>query len=290
MRRARTRRERRARERQTARRRRLLAVFALLGVIALAASLPAALIWRQIDRASLVVDERGCAPHDLPRHVVVLIDQSDELSPRWRAFVQALIPAIAEGDGFPPYARLSVYTLTDDAEAPAEEVLSECRPPQAGAGSFLFDTRADRTAREARYAAFYEQAIESAVGRVGLRGPRAATPLIEALVALQPALLREEADATELIVVSDFMQYSDALSHYGRYEPYADFAATRRGAALTAFLGVDRARLFYVRRPELADRQDDAHTTFWRDYFAAAGAEDLDVIDDPLSALDGVGG
>lgn len=286
MRRARSRAERRAREERARGRRRLLSAGLIIGLTLAALALPAALVWRQVSQARLGLDERGCAERERPRHVVVLIDQTDPLDPRWAAFAQKLAPALTAAASFPTYGRISIYTLTPDAALPIKRVLAECKPPDPRSGSVLFDTRAEREAREARFSGFYEERIAAAARELGARrSPREASPLLEALVALQAELAAWPAERAELIVVSDMMQYSDAFSQYGRYEPFAEFHATRKGQALTPFLEVERARLYYVRRSELAERQDAAHLDFWRALFLAAGVKTLDVVEDPLAAI-----
>lgn len=286
MRRARTRRERRAREQRTTVRRRVGAVLALIAVALVVMALPAALIWRQMSETRLSVDADGCAAEHRPRHVLLIIDQSDELSPQWTGYVQQLIPAIAAGETFPAYARLSVFTLSADLDAPLDLVLSQCRPPDPEQGSLLFDTRSERAERQAAFDAFYQDEIAAAVGRTGQSGPRRATPLLEAFVALQDVLLQQPAEETTLIIVSDMMQYSANFSHYGGYPDLAAFASSRAGDALLPFLRVDAVDVNYVRRPELSREQNEAHDQFWRDYFARAGVERLSVVSDPLAALE----
>ncbi len=286
MRRARTRRERRAREHKEDRRRRALATAAIAALVAIGLALPGVLAWRYLSAPTVELDAQGCPLGTAPRHVVVVIDQTDELPPAWRAFVRALIPDIAEDPGFPPGSRLTVFGVAGDADAPLDAILSECRPPSPEAGSMLFDTRTERNARRERFDAFYEERIQAAVGRTANAGPREATPLLEAMVALQEALAQTPAVRTDIILVSDMMQYvRGRLNHYASYPDFATYRATPRGARLTAYLGADAVTTYYVVRPELAQHQTQAHRAFWTDYFAAAGEAALTWIDDPLEAL-----
>lgn len=150
----------------------------------------------------------------------------------------------------------------------------------------LFDTRAERNARRERFDAFYEERIQAAVGRTANAGPREATPLLEAMVALQDSLAETPAVRTDILIVSDMMQYvRGRLNHYASYPDFATYRATPRGARLAAYLGADAVTTYYVVRPELADYQTESHRQFWTDYFAAAGEATLTWIDDPLEAL-----
>lgn len=286
MRRARSRRERRAREAQAVQRRRVVATIAMVALVAIGIALPGVLIWRFLSAPDVRVDASGCAVATAPpRHVVIVIDQTDALPPPWRAFVRQLIPAVAAAESFPTYGKLTVLGLTANIESPLEEILSECRPPEPDGGSVLFNTRAEREARQERFDAFYDERIQAAVGRAENAGPREASPLLEAFVALQDRLIEEDAGETELIIISDMMQFTRAFSHYGGYSSYDDFVATARGGRLTAALRADALTAYYVRRPELADRQDAVHRDFWSDYFVASGGLTPRWVSDPLAAL-----
>lgn len=258
----------------------------MAALVAIGLALPAVLIVRGLSGPAMEFDAQGCPLGAAPRHVVIVIDQTDELPPAWRAFVRALIPSVAEGASFPTGSRLSVFGLAGDAAAPLDAILSECRPPSPEPGSVLFDTRAERAARQDRFDAFYDRRIQAAVGRTANAGPREASPLLEALVALQERLAETPAVRTDIVMVSDMMQYvRNRFTHYANYPPFDAFRQTPQGARLTAFLGADSMTVYYVRRPELADDQTEAHRAFWTAYFAAAGGGALTWVEDPRQAL-----
>ncbi len=285
MRRARTRRERRAREAQSERRRRVWATLAITGLVAVFLAFPGILIWRAVSGPAIVYDDRGCSPDRLPRHVVLVLDQTDELPPPWQALVRQLAPTIASSADFPTFGRLTIVGLNDNVDAPLTEILSECRPPEPRASSLLFDTRDEREARQERFDGFFDQRIQGALSRAGATASREASPLLEAMVALQDLLLDRPAARTDVIFLSDMMQYTRNLSHYGDYPSHQSFAATRRGARLQSVLPLDSLTIYYVRRPRLASRQDALHQDFWNDYFEDAGAADVRWVSQPRDAL-----
>lgn len=292
MRRARTRRERRAREKRSAQIRRLGAISAIVGVIVAAGGLPGVLVWRELTKPEMIIDESGCSPTDRPLHVVVLIDQTDDLDPQWEGFVKGLAPALVKGDRLPEFGRLTVFGLTDDRTAPLELWLSECKPPEEN-GSFLFDSRADRVATQSRLAAFYEDKIADVAARFETNAGRDASPILEGVVALgdfvQGINIDRRAEETRVIVVSDMLQFTRAsprITHYGANAPDFDaFYAAPTGRALTALLDVEQVIVHYVRRNGDEDHQSDGHMAFWSDYFQAAGVDVLTWNDDPLAAM-----
>ncbi|MFN3946205.1 MAG: hypothetical protein ACK4K7_14870 [Allosphingosinicella sp.] len=79
-----------------------------------------------------------------------------------------------------------------------------------------------------------------------------------------------------LVLLSDMMQHSDLLSHYGR-----GVAHLRRGAGALdgeadaqADMSEAAIRVQYVRRRGLKT-QGEAHQDFWRDFFEKRGAQDI---------------
>lgn len=288
MRRARTRKERRAKEQRAAQMKRLGAIGAIIGVIVLGASLPGFMIWRELTKTEIVVDANGCSSDVFPLHVVVLIDQTDPMEGRWDAFVQQVIPKLADDPDMPDFGRLSVYGLTDQRDAPLDEIVVACKPPNPGEGSFLFDTQAERNARQAEYLSFYADKVAPAARAAAETTAREASPILEGLRALQDVLLDAPADETRVVIISDMLQYtpsSPRYTHYGAYAAFEDFAATRAGERVKAYLPADEVIVHYVRRGSVGAHQDQVHVDFWAGYFAIAGVGTLIWNDDPLVAM-----
>ncbi len=296
MRRARTRRERREKEKRSVRNRRLIAVSAIVGVIVALTAIPTVLIVRELTKERIELDEFGCSETFRPAHIVILIDQTDDLPPQWASYVQRLVPALARSGDLPDYGRLSVYSLTDDRAEPLERWLSECKPPNNAGGSFLFDTQADRSESQERLQAFYEEKIAEISARFEGNSVRDASPILEGLVALSQdiddAELEIQAERTHVIVVSDMLQFTreaPRITHYGESDPdFTEFFAGRQGRDLTPLLDVERMTVHYVRREDESEsrHQTEGHVAFWRAYFEQAGVEQLNWNDDPRAAVE----
>lgn len=289
MRRARTRKERRAKEQRAVRVRRLGAIAAIVVVICAGGALPGWLIVHELTKPNITIDPAGCSPDHQPEHIVVLIDQTDPMPPQWLAYTQQVMPQLAADPEMPTYGRLSVFGLDDNRAAPLAKIVSACKPPNPGEGSFLFDTQAVRSARQAEYDAFYAEKVQRAADAAGQSTTREISPILEGLRALQDYLLEHPADSTTLYVLSDMLQYTPnapRFTHYGNYPSFADFSDTRAGAAVKAYLPVDTVIVLYVQRPGMSQHQTQTHRDFWHDYFTAAGVGAVEWVDDPIKAIE----
>lgn len=277
MRRARTRAKRRAQaaRAEAAGRRRRAFARALVAGLAVAVGLAGGWLgWRAA--APWAAGLAACATGPAPARALIVIDATDPLDPRWRAAAEAAI--LDRAATLPARGRLTIAALAPDPAAPVDVVFDACRPSEGGRGRFLFDAGLDAETRAARLSDFYDARVAPAAPAGRKRTP---SPLLEALVALSD---RTAGPESELILVSDMLQYSAADTHYGQPRDYEIFAASRAGAGLTAALSGVKVRVFYMRRPGLEGEQGPHHQAFWRAYFAAAGAARPVFEDDPNGA------
>jgi hypothetical protein len=205
----------------------------------------------------------------LETSVTIIVDTTDPLT---RLQASRLAAAVRDArEALPIHAKLTLLVL--DAANPFDphEILSLCNP---GSVRDLnpFTQTASRVAR--RWRESFEAPIDAAVEAL-TRAPTAPrSPIIETIAA---ATARPDFDSRiprrRLLVVSDLLQHEPGgYSHYTGDVRWQRFASSRLAASAWADLAGVEVEIEYLRRPESARLQSDAHRAFWRDWFLRSGA------------------
>ncbi len=254
-----------------------LRAIALIGAICLAlAGVGAAAVVSKAPR----LDSATLCPTDRRIEVstLILVDTTDPLS---RIQAQRLIAAVRDArDALPAHARLTILFV--DAENPYDprEILALCNPgsPRDINPFTQTATRIERRWREA-----FETPIENAIGAL-LRAPTARrSPIMESIAA---ATARPDFDARisqrRLLIVSDLIQHEPGgYTHYQPNFRWERFAQSRLSQSAQGNLAGARVDVEYLRRPNDARIQTDAHRTFWLQWFQNAGAMSINFIGIP---------
>lgn len=219
------------------------------------------------------LDDQGCPRKSGPsREIIVLLDTSDPLTPIHKAKLRSILdemtdPAasgrhetlpVREGE------RVSFYRLRSASipESPVEQI---CNPGGNPADRGWKDELVTGgVITEWRYKQF-EEAIEDLFPEAN-GPPQPASPLLEtiAVVTARHAPSRranEDVKPAHLIIISDLLQHTKMLSHYGSY-PEPDSLPR----ALAADLSRVEVSLFRLERQKYAKHQTAKHFYWWTDW------------------------
>lgn len=226
----------------------------------------------------LRLDQDLCPVDQAPRrNTVLLLDTSDPLTPQHREELKRLVrdmqvpPEETQGtieaatsDFYVARSEaLIVYELAQNL-GEMEPVLRVCNPgghPDTWRWWYgLFRGKAIAVRRWQRFGEIVEEMFDAPRESA----PQPQSPIIEALGVIVPrhaSSLRispQSASRTHLIVYSDLLQHSDALSHYGPYPPTEDIQEELK----TNLSGIE-VSLFRLERAEYERWQTVDHYYWW---------------------------
>ena len=219
------------------------------------------------------LDENLC-PRDgqPPRNTLLLLDTSDPLSVKHRAELRRLVKELQSPTAelrVAPGEALIVYELGADLDA-LVPVLQVCNPGEhPDQWEWWQELTRGRAIDLQRWRRFRE-AVEGLFVQIETEATQSSSPLIETLGVIVPRhapSARESAASdgghTHLILFSDLLQHSAALSHYGAYPAAEDIRKTPRLRALqTDLAGID-VSLFRLERSREARWQTTNHYYWW---------------------------
>ena len=220
-----------------------------------------------------LLDENLCPRDREPsRNTVLLLDTSDPLSVKHRAELQRLVSELQSQTAELQVAAgeaLIVYELGSDLDALAP-VLQVCNPGEhPDQWEWWQELTRGRAIDLQRWRRFRE-AVEGLFDQIETETAQSSSPLIETLGVIVPRhapSAREAASGagghTHLILFSDLLQHSEALSHYGVYPAAEEIRNTPRLRALqTDLTGID-VSLFRLGRSRDARWQTPDHYFWW---------------------------
>jgi len=223
----------------------------------------------QIDKAT------GCRVDKHPVHTTVsLIDATDVFTPLHLARVKNRLNATALS--MPDYGKLIVVLLNSgDATAPLE-IFARCAP-RAPERTSQLEGGADYVRRE--WTENFLNPLLASTNDLGSAKPAARSPIIATIAGLtqRPDFDGEVADR-RLVIVSDMLEFEPAKGGYKHVAGVDFLKAYQRSALATqtkAQLQNVPVIIDYLQRPNQARVQTDAHRSFWRVWFAEAGARDV---------------
>ena len=222
------------------------------------------------------LDRQGCPSESGPgREVVVLLDTSDPLSDKHRAELRRILSemtspaasgrhgtlAVREGE------RVTLYLLQSTG-VPESPVAQTCHP-----GGNPEERRAIDVLTEGgvitkwRWAQFASAILTWFPAEDGEAQP--ASPILETIAVITPrhaSSRRAEKDAKpmHLVVISDLLQHTGMLSHYG---PYPEPKSLPR--ELVTDLSRVEVSLFRLERQKYAKFQTPEHYYWWTDWVEA---------------------
>lgn len=221
-----------------------------------------------ISRAPNLDPATGCPVGQLTpsEHTVVLIDQTDPLTPRQIDYVKSLI--LAEYERLRPEGKLTISGIRAEAGEEGQS-FSRCRVRR---GTEVSSLAANPDMIEASFRRTVGDALNDYLN--GLRhaptAPR--SPILETVdAALDAPDFGATVKSRRLVIVSDLAQNSKLVSEYKGPGSGLSLSDDTRDTLARDLKGVE-VRLHYVRRATLAGIQTAAQRAFWTDWFKSQGA------------------
>ena len=231
------------------------------------------------DRVRL--DENLCPANQVPvRTTILVLDTSDPLNPKQREVFARLVKELQEPGGPPdfrvaPGEALVVYELTRNL-ADVGPLLHVCNPgDRPDDWAWQRELTEGKAIALRRWQRFRERVEPLFASKDAAAQPQ--SPIIEFLGVVVPRHVpssRMGSDRrTHLIVYSDLLQHSDALSHYG---DYPDAKAIPKTTGLrhmkTDLTGVE-VSLYRLERMRDARWQTTAHYYWWTELVQSLGGQ-----------------
>lgn len=207
----------------------------------------------------------------------IIIDTSDPLARHQQTALRRLAdfltaPQAAAHDMYVP--REHLLTIYEVGAPEPKQLFHHCNPGDPETRSTGKKLTEGKILAQTRWRQF-KNALENAFPDVTRSAPQ--TPLIETIRFVRHAefppasVLRSgDAHAGRIVIISDMLQHTDQLSHFGARLPPAIDAAKSYNLDLR---GID-IHLRYLRVDRYRQYQQGArpHFTWWREFFAAAGS------------------
>ena len=209
----------------------------------------------EIDKAS------GCPKEGPISRTVILIDQTDTFSPVQAIDIQNQFEAYKQG--VPRYGELVVYTIRPGSTGTPTPVIRACNPGNEDDVNQLVESSA-KIARQWKNS--FDTPMKAVMKDVLQPMSSEKSPIIEtiqAVVVSEFGPISMDNRAKALVVVSDLLQHSDALSHYGRKYDADRFVQSQAFNKLSADLRDVDVDLLYLYRDTQKALQNNEHRDFW---------------------------
>jgi hypothetical protein len=241
--------------------------YLILAVAGLAVVLIGVMLF--FSRTPAINPQTGCRAGALTpdQHTVVLIDQTDPLTPRQIAYVKTLI--LAEYSRLRQGGELTIRAIDANPES-SEREFSRCRVRR---GSEVLGVTSNPDLIEADFKRIVGDALNSYLNALRTVPTAPRSPILEAVdSALDAPDFGQNVRDRRLILVSDLAQNSERVSEYRGpgsglrldWPAQNELARDMHGIAV---------RIHYVRRPALGALQTAEQRAFWLDWFRRNGAE-----------------
>ncbi len=251
-----------ARRRADTRRAVIILVLAVLAIVGVGAAL-------YVSRAPNLDVATGCPVGQLvpPEHTVVLIDQTDPLTPRQIDYAKSVI--LAEYARLKPEGKLTIGAIRAEV-GQDEHDFSRCRVRR---GADVSDVTANPEMIEAQFRRTVGDALNDYLNSLRHVPTAPRSPIIETVdAALDAPDFGPTVKARRLAIISDMAQNSPEISEYRGAGSGLDPSGGVRDELSRDMHGV-AVRIHYVRRPALAAIQTPDQRAFWTDWFRRQGAE-----------------
>ena len=222
--------------------------------------------------ADIRLDENLCPANvEAKRTTLLLLDTSDPLSPKHTEELRRLVyefktPGESSEFYVAPGEAIVVYRLQPDL-GNLKPIMRLCNPgDHPNSWSWRESLTQGRQIKLREWQKF-DQALEALFSKVNPESGLDQSPILETLgvLAVRHAKSRREASTSEthMIVFSDLLQHSDALSHYGSYPQAAEIRNTAGLRHLHVDLSNLRISLFRLERQRDARFQTRDHYYWW---------------------------
>ena len=216
-----------------------------------------------------------------PRTTVLLLDTSDPLSPKHAEELKRLVREFKTDGESPefhvaPGEKILVYRLQADL-AMLEPVLELCNPGDRP-GDWTWDQHLTQGIQiKIQQWRQFDKALERFFTEISSGSSLDHSPILETLGVLAvrhaPSSRQTQSAKTHLVVFSDLLQHSSALSHYGTYPDAEQVRSTPGMRQLHVDLANHHLSLFRLERPRDARFQSVGHYYWWTKLVQAFGGQ-----------------
>ncbi len=234
----------------------------VLGIICIIGVIGGLVIYGSFFNERIEIDKvTGCPKGGPLSRTVILIDQTDTFSPVQAVDIQNQFEAYQKS--VPRYGELVVYTIRPDSQGSPTPVIRACNPGHEDDVNQLVESSV-KIARQWKYS--FENPMKEVLKEVLQPMSSENSPIIETIQAVVvsefgPVIMNSRTKT--LIVISDLLQHSGALSHYGRKYDADSFIQSQAYNKLSADLRDVDVDLLYLYRDTQKVLQNSAHRDFW---------------------------
>lgn len=216
--------------------------------------------------------QTGCLKGVPPARYVVLVDQTDTFNAVQKADIRNQLEEAIRS--VPRYGEVAVYMISQDLSELPSPLVRACNPGTKEDADALIEAAARV---EKKWASLFDRPLEMAFSQAFTSLEADTSPIIETI---QAVTVREFGDhalnnsTKRLIVISDLLQHTPALTHYGAELPdVVEFLQSDHFRRLRADLRDVSIELLYLQRTTRMGHQGPDHIKFWLTLFGAQGAE-----------------
>lgn len=238
----------------------------LLGVLIVVVGIGAG-YW-YVQQRTVKLNYETLCPADGPHALtIILVDRTDHLNTVQREAVRVRLAEVRAHTA--QYGALALFSIAPTDQELLRPEVYLCNPGAVGEASALYQNLRRVEQRWQLFNQRLEQAIDAAVQA----NEQPLSPIMESI---QSAALSNFARAKpqipkRLIVVSDLLQHSPALSLYQRLPRFDDFKTTESFRQLRTPLTDVEVEILYLRRPTARSIQSKALIEFWQQYLRDNG-------------------
>ena len=204
---------------------------------------------------------------------IVLIDKTDPLNDRQRAFVMNRLQEIKQD--VPNHGAIELFAISAKRDDVLEPILTLCNP---GRGVDANPITASPKRVEALWEKQFDKPLEAELRQAVSPSAADLSPVMEAIqsVSIRTLNHREVSHRPRtLTIVSDLLHNTPEFSQYRGPTDFSRFKSSAYfGRVRTALDGVS-VTVLYVPRPGKESIQGGAHIQFWTEYFVNQGAADV---------------
>lgn len=228
--------------------------------------------WLYASSKHVAVNKETFCPTDRPptEVVAVLVDASDPLTPVQAAQLRQELDDVRRS--IPRYGALEIYRVGRTDQGVRDAIFRVCNP---GSPEEIAAWRESPKRARDHWENGFKQPMNRIVDDIVPTNSAPSSPIIESLQSIAVTAFagdRLRDVPKRLIIVSDMLQHSDALSHYTAAPDFETFANIGAYRNLLAELSGVRVRILYVLRKSNSQIQGREHIQFWQQYFADQGA------------------
>ena len=233
----------------------------IVGIVAVVIVILGLVAFSKFSPTIRVNDETGC-PLDGPKSkLVMIVDQTDRFSAVQVADIKNQFEAYKEK--IPRYGQFKIYAIKSLSSGLPSPVVSACNPGTAKDVNPLVESsvQIDR-----KWQNSFDAPMRQVFGEVLQPMESDSSPIIEMIqaVAVQefgPSWMDNR--SKELVIISDLLQHSPSLSHYGSYSAEG-FIQSKSFKKLEADLRNVDVDILYLQRSTKKAKQNREHLRFWK--------------------------